>query len=176
MVQMIRPTRRDDPPLLPAIERSAGEAFRNLPDLAWIADDTVLSADEHLDLIAGGACWVAVAGDDRPLGFLSGECAGIDLHIRELAVRRERQGEGFGRALLGTAIGWARDAQLSGVTLTSFRNVAWNAPFYARLGFEILGPDQIDERLASILQQEAARGLDPGTRCAMRLRLTPGAA
>jgi hypothetical protein len=57
------------------------------------------------------------------------------------------------------------------VTLTTFRDVIWNEPFYKRLGFRTLRDDEMDERLAELLRQEAERGLPEGSRCAMRLDL-----
>ena len=41
----LRPTRIDDVAALPAIERAAGERFRESPDLAWLADGEVISAE-----------------------------------------------------------------------------------------------------------------------------------
>ena len=69
----------------------------------------------------------------------------------------------------------AREADLAAghafVTLTTFRDVPWNAPFYARAGFRALANHEIGPGLAEVMRQEAARGLDPVTRVAMRRAL-----
>jgi hypothetical protein len=50
----IRAATLEDAQFLPEIERSSGEAFRAVPDLAWIADDAVMSAEQHAPLIEAG--------------------------------------------------------------------------------------------------------------------------
>ncbi|KUM24226.1 hypothetical protein AU467_07405 [Mesorhizobium loti] len=165
----IRPARIDDAEALPDIEQSAGLAFRTIPDLAWLADGDNVSVGRHRALIAEGACWVAADDLDRPVGFLSAGIEGDALHIWELDVRLDRQGSGIGRALLDQAIGDARRRGLAAVTLTTFRDVVWNAPFYRKFGFRILEGAEIDERLASLLSGEAEHGMPPEQRCAMRL-------
>ncbi len=42
-MQTVTRTIRNDAAAMPKIERSSGEAFRQIPDLAQIADDTVTS-------------------------------------------------------------------------------------------------------------------------------------
>lgn len=51
---IIRVAEFDDASRLPAIERSADEVFRTTSDLAWIADDDVMSEDEHRQRISLG--------------------------------------------------------------------------------------------------------------------------
>jgi GNAT superfamily N-acetyltransferase len=169
----IRPARAEDAEALPAIEQSAGEAFRAIPELAWLADGDNVSVERHRALIAAGACWIADE-KDRPVGFLSAGIEADALHIWELDVRLDRQGQGIGRALLERAVADARRRGLAAVTLTTFRAVAWNAPFYRKVGFRILDDAEIDERLASLLGDEAEHGMASDQRCAMRLDLSPG--
>jgi len=42
-MQTIRHATQQDAAAMPDIERSSGEAFRIIPNLAWIADDKVTS-------------------------------------------------------------------------------------------------------------------------------------
>lgn len=165
-----------DAPFLPAIERSAGEAFRAIDDLAWIADAEDLSVDRYAALIAGGAAWVATDETGDIAGFVCGEVFGDALHIWEMSVRRDRQQAGLGRRLLATATSWAAAARLSAVTLTTFRGVAWNEPFYRRAGFRMLPDHDLTQRLAETLRAEIANGLPGDRRCAMRLDLPAHAA
>lgn len=169
----IRSTRPEDTPNLPAIEQSAGELFRTIPELAWIADGDNLSAQRHLELLAGGACWVAETGEDMLAAFLSAEVTEDALHIWELSVLREHHRKGIGRALMAQAIMFAGEQDISCVTLTTFRGVPWNEPMYKRFGFRTLSPGECDQRLEAILDREIVAGLPAERRCAMRLR--PGA-
>jgi GNAT superfamily N-acetyltransferase len=167
----IRPARAEDAEALPQIEQSAGLAFRAIPELAWLADGDNVGVERHRALIVRGACWVAADEEDRPVGFLSAGIEGDALHVWELDVRLDRQGQGIGRALLERAVAGARRRGLAAVTLTTFRAVAWNAPFYRKSGFRILEDAEIDGRLAGLLSDEAEHGMALDQRCAMRLDL-----
>jgi GNAT superfamily N-acetyltransferase len=167
----IRPAEIGDAEALPALENSAGTLFRDLPAWAWLADGEDLPAARYRELIAGGASWVAADKTNQPVAFLSASIEGDALHIWEFGVRRDHQRRGIGHALLDTAIRQARRRGLTAVTLTTFREIPWNAPFYERLGFEPLADAAIGARLAQIMQADAERGLPADARCAMRLRL-----
>ncbi|WP_279386500.1 GNAT family N-acetyltransferase [Phenylobacterium hankyongense] len=114
--------------------------------------------------------WVADDATGR-IGFAACEAFDDALHLWELAVRRARQGQGVGRALVRAVIDAARARGCAAVTLTTFREIAWNGPFYARLGFRELAVHELDGRLAEVLSREAEKGLDVATRCAMRLAI-----
>ena len=173
MQAAIRLARESDAEFLPAVERSASEAFRTVDWLVGTADGAVLTAEVQRGFIRQGACWVAVDEPDEVVGFLTAEPCGDELHVWELDVRLDRQRQGYGRALVETAIGWAGRQGLTAVTLTTFRGIAWNEPFYARLGFATLRSDQLGDRLAVVLRRERGLGLPMDRRCAMRLGLTP---
>lgn len=166
----VRRARVEDAELLPEIERSAGQLFRTIPELAWIASDRVMSADDHRSCIADRLEWVADTSAG-PVGFLAAEQFGDELHVWELAVHAGQQGRGAGRQLMSAALAHARDAGCAALTLTTFRDVAWNEAFYAKLGFTTLGAEALTPRLAAILAHEAEAGLPPERRCAMRLLL-----
>lgn len=163
----IRLARAGEAALLPPIERSAGESFRALPGFADWADGEIVPAAFHAPLIAAGTVWVADEAG-APVGFASTERVGDELHIWELNVRQDRQGRGLGRRLVETVADAARRERLAALTLTTFREVPWNAPFYARLGFMMIEGDVMGQRLRAILDHETAQGADPATRCAMR--------
>jgi ribosomal protein S18 acetylase RimI-like enzyme len=168
---LVRAATEADAAGLPAIERSAGDAFREFPGLEWIADDTVQSIEAHLVYARAGWSWVVSNDEGEIVGFLSGQRFDAEFHIWELAVRRDQQGRGAGRELLDAAIAYARAQNLAAVTLTTFRSVPWNEPLYAHFGFITLGAGEVGERLGRVLDDEKARGLPPERRCAMRLNL-----
>lgn len=166
----IRLTTVADTAALPDVERSAAQSFRQIPELAWLADDAVTSAERHAQLAIAGTSWVCECAGE-PVGFLCAEVFDGDLHIWELAVHHAHQGQGLGRALLHTAIAAAADRGLDAVTLNTFRGVPWNEPFYAKLGFTTLEASAAGPRLTAILQSEIEQGLPGERRCAMRLTL-----
>jgi GNAT superfamily N-acetyltransferase len=156
---------------LPAIERSASDLFRTIPELAWIADGDDMSVERHAELICDGTSWVAETGKQQRAAFLCAEVAIDALHIWELAVSLGYQRQGIGRALIDRAIRFARLQQLSSITLTTFRGIAWNEPLYSKMGFVTLRPDELDQRLRGILDREIFAGFPGERRCAMKLTL-----
>ena len=169
---VIRLATPDDAAFLPAIERSAAQAFHLMEGLSWLAEAEVMSIERHRQQIALSTCWVAIDADNQPQGFLSAQLYGKDLHIHELSVMRTRQGQGVGRRLIEAMMDAARSRYLRAVTLTTFCDVPWNAPFYQRLGFERDSLAKPDPRLAQILRDEYAHGFAPNSRCAMVRRVS----
>jgi len=166
----VRPAIAADLPHLPAIERSAAQAFRGVgvslgPDISPASPDTWRPA------LRGGTLWVAESEAWRIVGFLAARKINRVLHIDEVDVAFDQQRRGYGRALLGAAIAWARKAALKEITLTTFRALAFNRQFYASAGFMEFAPDRVPARIASLLSREANDGFDPAERCAMMLRL-----
>lgn len=166
----VRLTRGTDIGRLEAVERSATTLFRTLPDLAWLAEDRTAGPEAQARAIAQGLSWVAVDEADQPVGFLIAAIEDdADLHVLELALAADHQGRGAGRTLMQTARREAQARALSALTLTTFRRVAWNAPFYARLGYEALTAEAMPAYLLEALAAQAEHGLTD--RVAMRLSL-----
>ncbi|MCW5890484.1 MAG: GNAT family N-acetyltransferase [bacterium] len=165
----VRPARPDDLPALAAVERAAAQRFAGLglvADLDDAMDPATLAA-----ACAGGRVWVAVDDDGRPLGFAVAERLGDAGHLEELDVLPDAGGRGLGTELLEAVCAWAAAQGLPAVTLCTFRDVAWNAPFYARRGFVALADAELSPALRARRDAEAARGLAPAARVCMRRRL-----
>jgi GNAT superfamily N-acetyltransferase len=160
-----------DAVLLPDIERSAAQAFRVLRDLGWTPGDFVESVEEHLASIARGTLWVA-EDDGRAVGFLTAQISGAELHIDEFDVHFDHQRRGIGRKLIAAALDYAQANSIEAMTLTTFREVPWNGPFYASLGFCVLAEGELSPRLKSILKMEVEHGHLPEKRCAMRMKIS----
>lgn len=157
-----------DVPLLPEIERSSGEIFRQWPGLEWIADDDVQSKEQHRALITDGIAFVAELQGYGIAAFLNGEVMPDALHIWQMAVHRDQQGRGIGRKLMEAAQQFAIDHRINALTLTTFREVPWNEPYYQRLGFITLDREDLAPRLKAVLDAEVNAGLPPTQRCAMK--------
>lgn len=170
MSVLIRLAMPEDTSQLPDIEQSAGLLFRQIAGLEWIAEDHVMTADQHLPAILAQSTWVACE-QDVPVAFLSAERTLGILHIREVSVHARVMGRGIGRSLIKAAVAAAQASGLTALTLTTFRDVPWNEPYYQRLGFETLAADDLDQRLHSILADEVSAGLPGDRRCAMRRNL-----
>jgi GNAT superfamily N-acetyltransferase len=161
----------DDTDALPAIERRAAERFAgwNVPR-AIMQEATSLAALQAAQ--AAGLLWVALDRNGDPVGFACVASSRDRVHLEELDVLPEHGRRGVGTALVREIVQWAAASGHRELTLTTFRDVPWNGPFYEMLGFEIVDPRDLDAELSRRLETEAARGLEPARRVAMRLRLT----
>lgn len=167
----IAPARAEDLPALPAIERAAARLLQgHAPEsvLEETTDDRTLA-----DAARHGRLWVARIGG-AAVGFALVEMLADDLpHLDEVDVDPAHGRRGVGTALVRSVCEWVAASGYSSVTLTTFRAVAWNLPFYARLGFVEIPRDRLRPELAAVVANEAARGLAPETRAVMEYRCTP---
>lgn len=76
--------------------------------------------------------------------------------------------KGVGSALVAAVEEHALRSGCVEITLTTFRDVLWNAPFYARLGFVAVPEAELDSELLGRLDDEGALGLERSRRVAMR--------
>lgn len=156
--------------LLPAIEVAASSLF-SPEDVPPEMAATPTAIEDFAAGQASARLLVALDAGGAPIGFaLWGLKDGI-AHVLELDVHPDHGGRGVGRALLGALFADAAAAGDRAVTLTTFAHVPWNAPFYQRMGFRVLAAAELTPELRATLADEAARGLDPAKRVAMRREL-----
>jgi GNAT superfamily N-acetyltransferase len=166
----IRPPRLDELETLRSIERDAGRAFAAI-GLAEIAADEPPSLADLESHRASGRAWVAVDEQDRPIAYLISSVVDGSAHIDQVSVLSEHAGRGLGAALIDHLAATARAEERPALTLTAFRDVPWNAPYYRRLGFEIVRPADQGPELAVLVRREAATIPGNAPRVAMRRRL-----
>ena len=152
---LFRPAISEDLPCLAGIERAAAALFPpgRVPD-----PDSTLPVHLLQTALAQGLLFVATL-DDEVVAFAI--CEAIDgyLHLAEVSVHPTHGRQGIGRALVERVIAESRTRSLEGVTLTTFADISWNAPFYRRVGFvEAPGPAALPHVRAH-LQAEAAAGM-----------------
>jgi GNAT superfamily N-acetyltransferase len=123
------------------------------------------------DLCRGGTLWVAADERDEPVGFLAGHELDRSFYIAEVSVAGSHQRRGIGARLVEAAIEHGRRLGFGSMTLTTYRDLSWNGPFYARLGFAEIDPKDAGPRHRQKLREEAEAGHDPARRCIMALRL-----
>ncbi|MET8840151.1 MULTISPECIES: GNAT family N-acetyltransferase [Streptomyces] len=172
----IRSARRSDLPVLQDIERAAGEPFRAL-GMAFVADDDPPPLDLLESYRQAGRCWVATdplsATGDRPLGYVLADPVDDALHIEQVSVDPAAARRGIGRDLIAHLAALAARRGMTALTLTTFTDVPWNAPYYARIGFRVLAEGELTDGLRAIRAEEAQHGLDRWPRVCMRRELSP---
>ncbi|MGW2917596.1 GNAT family N-acetyltransferase [Streptomyces angustmyceticus] len=187
---IIRTPALADLPAFRTIERAAGEAFRAL-GMPQIADDEppslaeltayqhagrALAAYEDPDRTpadatrsgtgngTGAAPW-AGPGPGQPIAYLLWTPVDGCTHIDQVSVHPQHAHRRIGRALIDHA---ERAGGAAPLTLTTFTDVPWNAPYYTRLGFHILTDTALTPGLRAIRTHEASMGLDRWPRVCMR--------
>jgi GNAT superfamily N-acetyltransferase len=166
----IRMARASDAATLQDIERAAGRAFADLGMLEVAADDPP-PIETLLEYQRAGRCWVWADGSDRPVAYLVSAIVDGNAHLEQVSVHPDHSGRGIGRALIDHFLTLAREQGMPAATLTTFRDVPWNGPYYHRIGFQTLPESALTEGLRTIRASEAARGLDRWPRVCMRLPL-----
>ncbi len=110
---------------------------------------------------------VLVEGDP-PAGFALVSRVDGNLHLDQLAVHPERMRRGIGGRLVEAVLDHARAAGVPAVTLTTFRDVPWNAPWYERHGFTVLPAEEWGPELRALVEHERELGIEVAPRVVMR--------
>ena len=169
---MIRAARPDELSRLQDIEVAAGAMFR-LVGMDAIAEDP---PPELSDLAAhqrAGRILVATDTADLPVGYLILEELDGWVHIDQVTVHPDHARQGLGRSLIIEAAGRAAKRGLQGLTLTTFRDVEWNAPYYRRLGFTEVPENRWSEGIRRVVAAETAHGLNRWPRVVMEMPAAP---
>jgi GNAT superfamily N-acetyltransferase len=154
----VRPAEEPDLALLDDISDRADALFRVagyvLPDIELRSKDV---NDAKAILVVGRPAFAFV---------MIGEADG-NAYLAELGVVPARMRQGIGTRLVEAACEWAVANEYPAVTLTTYRDVPWNAPFYERLGFAVV--EDVTPQLAQHREWERTVGLDAvGERVIMR--------
>jgi predicted N-acetyltransferase YhbS len=116
--------------------------------------------------------WIIVAADDdRVVGWVLLTRSGDEMCVGQISVRRDAGGRGIGAALLKTVAASARGMGYRSVVLNTQNDVAWNRPWYERLGYVVVKPADWTDDMHEITREQTESGLDWSTRVHMRLVL-----
>jgi GNAT superfamily N-acetyltransferase len=162
----IRPAERRDIPTMQDIEIVGCQIFADI-GMQDIADDGAHETELLEEYIDGGRAWVAEVGTDVAGYALADEYDGT-AHVEQVTIYPQFARRGVGSALVDTIEAWGRERGSTALTLLTFRDVAWNGPYYRRLGFVDVPDDDLPPELAALRAHEAELGLDVSIRCAMR--------
>lgn len=157
-----RSARLDEIETIRTLERASAQRFVGLMDA--LADDEPSPASILAIRIADGGLVVAME-EGTIAGFAMFRRVEARAYVEQLDVLPAFAGRAIGAALLDEVAARARAAGLEGLSLSTFREVPWNAPYYRRLGFvevAVLTPG-----MAAIREEHLARGLDEDARVFM---------
>ncbi len=156
----------DEVPELIAIDLAASQLFAGtgmLPD-AELLDH--VPADVFEAAMPGGHVFVARGPKGVAAGFVLTSLKGDTLYLDQVSVHPEQGRRGLGAALIRRVFEDAGDRGLKTVTLSTFRDLPWNAPFYRTLGFRELKRKQLTDWMLDI-EARQAEVMDVTKRCFM---------
>jgi len=110
---------------------------------------------------------VLVAGEP-PIGFAMVGLVDGQLHLDQLAVHPDHGRGGVGGRLLEAVCDHAAVSGHAAVTLTTYRDVSWNAPWYARRGFAVLDLAEWGPEMVDLVRHERELGIEIAPRVVMR--------
>lgn len=157
----------DELGVLQDIERDAGQCFYEV-GMPEIAEDEPLPVEELAEYQRAGRAWAAVDGADDPVAYLITDLVDGCVHIEQVSVRPDHARQGLGRALVDHTAARARAEGATALTLTTFAEVPWNAPYYRRCGFRVVDEGELTPGLQAIREREDMHGLDRWPRVCMR--------
>lgn len=143
---------------IPEIEKSAAALF---PDdvLPPRLREITIPREKLRTAQALGHVWVALAPDGNVVGFCLLETFEYCALLAEVDVLPRHERKGLGRRLVESALAKAQKEGFAAVYLTTFADIPWNAPLYARLGFTVVDKKTLPPPLPKILAAEARCGL-----------------
>ncbi len=165
---IIRLARHGEAERIADIEVGSLPKYRALPDFAERFVGFVARPEKYAPFVEDGRAFVAVDQWDWPMGFSAVDEMDGEAYLAELAVDFDYQGRGLGRRLIAAACDWARICGYRSMLLSTFKDVPWNAPYYARQGFRILAPDEHSKPGIKRQRDHEAEFLDLETRVFMR--------
>lgn len=105
--------------------------------------------------------------DSSPIGFVHVLDADGHAHLEQLSVLPSSGRQGYGRRLVEAALDEARERGYTRMSLRTYAEIPWNAPFYASCGFLESIPETPFQR--GLVDTEADLGVD---RYGRRLQMT----
>ena len=153
-------------PQLNDVGADASQVFQAEPDFAFVAQYPLPDEDAYVPFITERRAFVCEGAEGIAGFILMGDVDGNG-HIFQVSVRSGLQRRGVGRLLIAAGETWARQQGHRAVTLTTFRDVPWNAPAYERLGYAFMDEGARGPMMSDILENERAMGLFRQVRVAL---------
>ena len=148
----IRPASQADLDLLPQLERLSDESFRPMARFAPMLAQEGLTHEECHNLPPSSQVWIAQT--DKPVGFVFTRDIDYFTYFGQLSVIPEAQNKGIGSALLNVAVEHCRAQGKPGLVLATFKDVSFNAPYYARRSFVPLSTGQMGPELRALARKD----------------------
>jgi GNAT superfamily N-acetyltransferase len=146
------------------IERASATRFLGTARAALAADEPTDAATLAARIASGGLL-VAEEGGAVVAFVMFREVEGCG-YVEQIDVLPSHERRGIGARLIEAVADVARERGWPALTLSTFKDVPFNAPYYRRLGFADV--EALTPTMLAIRAEHEARGLDESMRVFMR--------
>jgi GNAT superfamily N-acetyltransferase len=167
----IRSARCEELTLLSSIELSAAKLFLDT-SFSFLVNAAPLPLDFVQQRFKAGQVWVAADPRDVVVGYAVTQEVDDILYLQQIDVDPAHGRRGIGSALIDAIFVWAKLQGYAVISLSTFRDIPWNAPFYSKLGFCLLDKSELTSGFQRIRAQEAEAGLPIAERIIMQCELS----
>lgn len=169
MSYQIRLATLDDVPALGPVEVAAGQLFKTV-GMGHLSHK-FMEPEMAAAFVRAKGCFVAEAEDGALAGFAMSSPLDHSVFVHEISVDPAHGRRGIGQRLLNAVSDWAKALGKPAVTLSTFTDVPWNAPYYGRQGFSVVEREDWSPAFFIIHAHEEESGLPIDRRCFMRKEL-----
>ena len=172
----LRPARGNEIGELQNIDLASATLFRGLGliDFGPLGEPTEPIPEDRLRRGFGeGLVWVAVDDREELVGFALCSDRGEDLYLDQLSVLPRHGRRGIGSRLVRRCLQEAEARAFLRVSLSTFRKIPWNGPFYRRLGFREVPSWRLQDWQEEIRELQK-RTMDVRLRCFMQRKIRRG--
>lgn len=148
------------------IDLAAGQLFAPTGLLTGEALHDHVPAAVFEQAIEAGDVFRLTGEDGAVIGFALVSQRGGTLYLDQISVHPDHGRQGLGAALVQHVFTLARQRKLKQVTLSTFRDVPWNGPFYRKLGFREMERKELADWMLDLERIQSA-SLDVSLRCFM---------
>lgn len=166
----ITPAKLDDIPALITVDKAASSVFAPTGLLSEESLEDHVPEEVFAQEIPLFNVFVARNQHGWAVGFAMIRIRGNGLYLDQVSVHPDHGQRGIGRALVIRILTEAELRKLPHVSLSTFRDVPWNGPFYASMGFKEIPNEKLEPYMREI--EDAQRPfMDVTKRCFMRRKV-----
>lgn len=137
------------------IEQSAAKRFleSDIAEINKLADGDPLSAEMLTSSIDNELCFISEI-DQEAVGFIALTQYSNSWYIEEISVVDHAQSQGVGNGLLSYIKMLAEIKRIASINLITFKDVAWNQPYYTKKGYRQITEERLSEQFLALWHKD----------------------
>ncbi|MEZ5998226.1 MAG: GNAT family N-acetyltransferase [Hyphomonas sp.] len=167
---LIAPAQLEDVDAMINVDLAAGQLFAPTGHISGEALNDHVPATVLEQAIGAGDIFKTQTREGIVAGFALVSRRGGTLYLDQISVHPDHGRQGLGASLMQHVFQLAKKRKLKQVTLSTFREIPWNGPFYRKLGFRELARREMADWMLE-LERIQAQSLDVSQRCFMVRRI-----